>query len=240
MSAKKPSARRMALLPVVAGVAAAAFVLRLPQAIDAVDRALPRANIAMAAETPAPAEVPAEMPAESHDAATGTAPEPATETAAAPATRTPAFDPDSLTPGEIDVLQNLSRRRAEIEARARELDSREALIAAAEARVDEKLAEIKAIEEQIGEAREARSAEEDARLTRLVNVYETMKPVDAATIFNTLDFPVLIEVMSRMKERKVAPVLAAMDPEVAKALTVALATRKDDPQAAAPMMGSGG
>lgn len=234
MSAKTTAARRVALLPVVAGVAAAAFVLRMPQAIEAIDRAAPRANVAMAAE--APAEAPPK-PAEA--AAPESAPEPAAATAAAPKPA-PAFDPDSLTPGEVDVLQNLSRRRAEIEARARELDSREALIAAAEARVDKKLAEIKAIEAKIGEAQKARSQEEDARLTRLVNVYETMKPVDAATIFNTLDFPVLIEVMSRMKERKVAPVLAAMNPDVAKALTVALATRKEEPQADMPVMGSGG
>ncbi|RJF87114.1 hypothetical protein D3874_08815 [Oleomonas cavernae] len=131
-----------------------------------------------------------------------------------------------MTAGEVDVLQNLGRRRAEIEARARELDGREALIAAAEARVDQKLAELKALEAKIATADAAATQAEDAQLARLVKVYETMKPAEAAGIFNTLDFAVLLQVASRMKEAKIAPVLAAMDPQAAKALTVALATRK--------------
>ncbi|MCW0182873.1 MAG: hypothetical protein OJI70_13955 [Zavarzinia sp.] len=113
-------------------------------------------------------------------------------------------------------------------------------MAAAEARVDRKLADIKAIEEKISAARSAQSAEQDQQMARLVKVYETMKPGDAAIIFNTLDFAVLIEVASRMKEAKIAPVLAAMDPEAAKALTVALATRRTSPPADASTTGSGG
>lgn len=224
--------RRVALLPIVAGVAAATLALRLPNLAEAVGKVLPAAgNSALAAETPAAAPTPAPGAA---------APPAAPVEAAAPATPAPAFDPDKLTPGEVDVLQNLSRRREEIEARARELDSREALVAAAEARVDKKLAEIKAIEDKITAAQAAQSAEQDQQMARLVKVYETMKPGDAAIIFNTLDFAVLIEVASRMKEAKIAPVLAAMDPEAAKALTVALATRRASPPADAPATGSGG
>ncbi|PWR22950.1 MotE family protein [Zavarzinia aquatilis] len=226
--------RRVALLPVVAGVAAATLALRLPNLAEAVGHVLPAAgNSALAAETPAPAPAPVPTPA-------AVAPAPAPLEAAAPAAPAPAFDPDKLTPGEVDVLQNLSRRREEIEARARELDSREALVAAAEARVDKKLTEIKAIEEKIAAAQAAQTAEQDQQMARLVKVYETMKPGDAAIIFNTLDFAVLIEVASRMKEAKIAPVLAAMDPEAAKALTVALATRRAGPSANAPATGSGG
>ncbi|MDD3446044.1 MAG: hypothetical protein PHS60_11570 [Zavarzinia sp.] len=228
MSAKpQKRPRRLALLPVVAGVAAAAFLLRLPDWVEAVERAMPQANSALAAEAPAPDAAPAP------ESTGAESPEPVSApTVEAPR---PAFDPDKLTPGEIDVLQNLSRRRAEIEARMRELDSREALIAAAEARVDKKLAELKAVEAKIAAAEKTRTAEDEARMERLVKVYETMKPADAAAIFNTLDFSVLIEVAGRMKERSIAPVLAAMDPEVAKALTVALATRRDQ-----PATGSGG
>lgn len=225
--------RRVTLLPLVAGVAAATLALRLPDLAQAVVMALPiGGNVAQAAETAAPSAPAPVAPAPAN---------PAPAEAAAPATSvTPAFDPDKLTPGEIDVLQNLSRRRQEIEERARELDSREALVAAAEARVDKKLADIKAIEEKISAAQSAQSAEQDQQMARLVKVYETMKPGDAAIIFNTLDFAVLIEVASRMKEAKIAPVLAAMDPEAAKALTVALATRRAGPPANASTTGSGG
>lgn len=236
--------RRVTLLPIVAVVATATLALRLPDLATAMATALPiGGNVALASETAAPvAANPAPAnPVSANPAPANPAPPSAPAEAAAPAPlATPAFDPDKLTPGEIDVLQNLSRRRQEIEARARELDSREALVAAAEARVDKKLADIKAIEEKISAARSAQSAEQDQQMARLVKVYETMKPGDAAIIFNTLDFAVLIEVASRMKEAKIAPVLAAMDPEAAKALTVALATRRADPPANASTTGSGG
>lgn len=237
--------RRIALLPVLAGVAAASFALRLPGMADDVAAVMPRGNPAQAAESapataapapsaPAPA-APAGEPAANHDAAAS-----GTEIPASAATDpAPAFDPDKLTPGEIEVLQNLARRREEIEARARELDSREALVAAAEARVDKKLAEIKAIEDKITAAQAQQSVEQDQQLARLVKVYEAMKPADAAMIFNTLDAQVLIDVASRMKEAKIAPVLAAMDPEAAKSLTVALATRRANPPPV-PGTGNGG
>lgn len=236
--------RRVTLLPIVAVVATATLALRLPDLATAMATAFPiGGNVALASETaaPVPAGPASASPAPSNAPPTNPAPASAPAEAAAPVPlATPAFDPDKLTPGEIDVLQNLSRRRQEIEARARELDSREALVAAAEARVDKKLADIKAIEEKISAAQSAQSAEQDQQMSRLVKVYETMKPGDAAIIFNTLDFAVLIEVASRMKEAKIAPVLAAMDPEAAKALTVALATRRADPPANASTTGSGG
>ncbi len=57
-----------------------------------------------------------------------------------------------------------------------------------------------------------------------MKVYEGMKPRDAATIFNDLDMNVLLGVVDRMKDRKAAPVLAAMQPDKARELTTKLAT----------------
>ena len=50
-----------------------------------------------------------------------------------------------------------------------------------------------------------------------------MRPKDAATIFNDLDNAVLIPVLDRMKDAKAAPILAAMTPERARAVTAQLA-----------------
>ena len=56
-----------------------------------------------------------------------------------------------------------------------------------------------------------------------MKLYETMKPRDAATIFNDLDMPVLLSVVDRMKDAKAAPVLAAMQPDKAREVTTKLA-----------------
>ena len=64
---------------------------------------------------------------------------------------------------------------------------------------------------------------DDASWVGLVKLYESMKPRDAATIFNDLDMTVLLGVVDRMKDAKAAPVLAAMQPDKARELTTKLA-----------------
>ena len=73
---------------------------------------------------------------------------------------------------------------------------------------------------------------EEERLTSLVKIYENMKPKEAATIFNTLDLDVLLAVVGRMNERKTSPILAAMDPDKARIVTIKLAEQRKLPQAA--------
>ncbi len=62
-------------------------------------------------------------------------------------------------------------------------------------------------------------------MRNLVLMYETMKPKDAARVFDRLAHDVLVPVVLQMNPRKMAEVLAVMSPEAAEKLTVALAQR---------------
>ena len=66
---------------------------------------------------------------------------------------------------------------------------------------------------------------ENARFKGVVTMYETMKPKDAAKIFDRLDIRVLIEVASQIKPQRMSAILAQMSPEAAERLTVELAAR---------------
>ena len=55
-----------------------------------------------------------------------------------------------------------------------------------------------------------------------MKLYEGMRPRDAAAIFDDLDMPVLVPIVDRMREARAAPVMAAMRPERARALTAEL------------------
>jgi flagellar motility protein MotE (MotC chaperone) len=132
-----------------------------------------------------------------------------------------------MSPAEVELLQKLSERRNELDKRAAELSQREVLLQATEKRIDDKIAKLAALEKDIGGIVDKQSEEDDARIKSLVKIYETMKPADAARIFEQLDMPVLLGVLEHMKERNAAPVLAAMDPAKAKAVTLALAARRD-------------
>jgi flagellar motility protein MotE (MotC chaperone) len=56
-------------------------------------------------------------------------------------------------------------------------------------------------------------------------MYENMKPKDAAKIFDRLDMPILIAVVSQIKPRVMSDIMAQMQPEAAERLTTELASR---------------
>lgn len=130
---------------------------------------------------------------------------------------------EPFSKSEMVVLESLSARRAELDRRAKTLDTREQLLNAAEKRVEERIAELKEIESRINARIGEQDTENEGRLAGVVYMYETMKPKDAARIFERLDMGVLIEVAKRMQPRKMSAVLAQMDPVAAQDLTVELA-----------------
>ncbi|MBF0093908.1 MAG: hypothetical protein HQL33_08515 [Alphaproteobacteria bacterium] len=134
-------------------------------------------------------------------------------------------DPASFTQNEIDLLQKLAARREELDGRGRELDARDALLNAAEERIDLKIGEIKTLEETIRKLIAQYNQLEDNKVKNLVGIYEKMKPKDAARIFNELEMPTLLAVIERMKDTKTAPIMAQMDSAKAKALTSELIQR---------------
>lgn len=146
--------------------------------------------------------------------------------------------PPGFTQSEINLLQRLAERREELDAMERELDTREALLTAAEGRIETRISELKDLEGVIRELLKKHSEEEQARVDQLVSIYSTMKPKDAARIFNDLQMPILLTVIESMKERSAAAILAEMTPERANEVTTELARRNalpgDDPLLADP------
>lgn len=128
-----------------------------------------------------------------------------------------------------EVYQDLMRRRQDLDTKEKELSKREALIKASENELDRKYQELEGIRNEIQDLLKKQSAEEEARIASLVKIYEGMKAKDAARIFNTLDMDVLLEVVSKMSERKSAPIIAEMDDDRARSLTLFLAEQKKLP-----------
>ena len=156
--------------------------------------------------------------------------EPAPRETAPPAAKRTGRDPMSFSPQEIEILQSLAQRRDDLDKRAAEIDRHEALLQATEQRIDEKIARLQQMEGKINDAFKKEDQKDEAKIKSLVRIYETMKPKEAARIFEQLDLPVLLDVLEQMKELKTAPILAAMDPGKAKAVTLALAARQPSPE----------
>ena len=131
-------------------------------------------------------------------------------------------DPTLLSTAEIELLQHLSIRREEIDKREKEFDIRDGLMQAAESRIDKKVVELQNLQATIDSLIQKFDKQQDAKLLSLVKIYENMKPKDAANIFEDLEMQTLLEVAERMKERKLAPVMAKMNPAKAREMTVEL------------------
>lgn len=178
------------------------------------------------AAKPAPAARPA--PA-AQQAAPPVAPAPEQTPAAPVAAATPAPAAEQAPPvsdSERAVLLELRQRRQELETRAQEAAARDALLAATERRIGQRVEELKALQARLEALENNRRERDDASWRGLVKVYETMKPRDAATIMNDLDQTVLLGVLDRMKEAKAAAVLAAMLPDRARQITTELAQHR--------------
>ena len=130
-----------------------------------------------------------------------------------------------LSPAELQVLQSLGDRRGQLDQREESMDTQVQLIAAAEAKLDARIQEMTGLKTDIqgllGQADQQQQAEAD----RLVRVYEDMPEKKAAASMSVLDDSVRLPIAAKMKERKLAAILAAMAPQDAKTLTEKLAER---------------
>jgi len=159
--------------------------------------------------------------------------QPGTQIASAASTGPKDFASDESgdsSAAEVDVLTSLAKRRSELDARGRDQAMRENILAATEKRVDDKIAALKQLQAQITTLLGQRDAAQEKQVASLVKTYSSMKPKDAARIFDGLNDDVLVPVAQAMKSDALAPVLAAMNPASAQKLTVKLASRLSLPE----------
>ena len=138
------------------------------------------------------------------------------------------------------MLQDLRARRKEWDAKDRALTERENVLTAAEQRLVVRASELASLQARLEQLEKSRAERDDANWAGLVKVYETMKPRDAASIFNDMDMPVLLQIVDRMKEPKAAAIFGAMQPDRARLVTAQLAAKRSrtttlaDPPPATP------
>lgn len=124
---------------------------------------------------------------------------------------------------ELSILQSLRKRRTQLAEQEDALQLRENLMEAAEERLESRIEQLEALEERLKAATEAELGARKEEMRGLVTMYETMKPKEAARIFDRLHMEVLLDVVNAMNPRKMASILARMNPESAQKLTSALA-----------------
>lgn len=125
----------------------------------------------------------------------------------------------AFTQSEIMILQELAERREALDVRAQEIDKRAIQLKVAEEEIDKKLKQLKEYEQRLEKLIHRYSAQEQENINSLVKLYSSMKPKDAARIFNALDMDITVALLKGMKPSSSSAILSQMNSEKAKAVT---------------------
>jgi flagellar motility protein MotE (MotC chaperone) len=134
----------------------------------------------------------------------------------------------AMSPTEQKLIDRLKQRGAELDKLAASLDMRAAVVKAAEQQMQARADQLKSLQQQIQTLQDQKKSMEDARFAGIVKMYETMKPQQAAAIFDGLDMNVLIRVAEAMDPRKMSPILAQMASDKAEQLTTRMTAAGPD------------
>ena len=125
-----------------------------------------------------------------------------------------------FSPEEIEILKSLRVRHEALQVLEQDIKIKEDILKSAQQFIDK---QIKLLEEKSNQIDPESGLNAVQNYSRLVKIYEGMKPADAAKIFDELQTSILIEVARQMKENKLSAIVSAMKPTRARDLTLALA-----------------
>jgi flagellar motility protein MotE (MotC chaperone) len=145
--------------------------------------------------------------------------DPAAETAQAP---TQDLAGEEMSPALIEALRDREARLADREER---LADRMRALAVAEAEISEKLDALKEAEDSLAAMLALASTAAEDDLGRLTQVYENMKPQEAAALFETMEPAFSAGFMGRMQPEAAAAIMSNLDPQTAYLISVVLAGR---------------
>lgn len=123
------------------------------------------------------------------------------------------------------MLKELQAKEAVLNEREKEIESRLKAIEIADAALERKLAELIEVEKSLSETLALADGAAEADISRLVDVYEKMKPKDAAALFEEMDPAFASGFLARMNANSAAGIMAKLSPQTAYTISALLAGR---------------
>lgn len=136
------------------------------------------------------------------------------------------LDITNMSDMERSLLENLAKRRKELETWSASIAMKENILNASEKKINRKMEELSALKTEVSNLLLEYNKKENKQILRLVKIYENMKPQDAASIFERMDDDILLEVVDNMKEAKAAKILAKLNSDRANQITSKLAQKR--------------
>jgi len=135
--------------------------------------------------------------------------------------------PDSGYVEEKGLLEAINRRQAELDAREEDIKAREEKLKALKKDIEDKLAETNKARREIEEISGKMEEKTAERLNKVVKIYESMSPEEAAPRMERLDEETAVSILASMNPKKAAKIIAAMDVDKSARLSLALKTKRN-------------
>ena len=121
------------------------------------------------------------------------------------------------------AIEELKRKRSELESKEKALAEKELEIAAKEKAIEERLKKLDEVKAEIAQSNETKKKEQALQVEKLVITFETMSPKAVAQVISTLDEGLAVQAISKIQTPKLAKILNLMDPAKSARLTELLA-----------------
>ncbi|MEK7773591.1 MAG: hypothetical protein AAB307_04535, partial [Deltaproteobacteria bacterium] len=123
---------------------------------------------------------------------------------------------------EKGLLAAINRRQAELDAREENIKAREEKLEALKKDIEDKLAETNKARREIGDITVKMEEKNNERISKVVKIYESMSPEEAAPRMERLDDETAVSILAFMSPKKAARIMAAMDVDKSARLSLAL------------------
>lgn len=131
--------------------------------------------------------------------------------------------PDRAEMGSL--IEALSAREERLRERERQMELRGKALSIADAEIAKRLAMLEEAETALRSTLSLADGAAEDDISRLVAVYESMKPKDSAALFATMEPDFAAGFLGRMRPDVAAAIMAGLPPEVAYSISAILAGR---------------
>lgn len=121
------------------------------------------------------------------------------------------------------AIEDIQNARREISSREQAVKKLELEIQAKEKALKEELARIEAVKEEIKQLNQVTVSQNEEKIAKLVETFESMSPKSAAQVVANIDENLAVESMKRLSSGKLGKILSALDPKKSAVLTERMA-----------------
>ncbi len=131
----------------------------------------------------------------------------------------PKTDADHLTMENTNVYKALKEKRRELEKKERRLAQLEEELHKQKEEIEKQLKDMQEMRRNISSKLDKKVAADQESVEKLVGVYSSMKPKNAAVILSQIDEELAVKVLGQMKKQSAAAILNHVAPKKAQYLS---------------------